>query len=170
MKVNFKVVLLLAGFVSLQTTAVLAQKFGYTNSAAILVEMPATKSADAQLKTLQEQLTKELKDKETEFNAKVQEYLQAADTGTLTPKQMQDQEAALTAEQQNLQKLQNDAMVKIQNKRDQLYSPILEKVQLAIDAVGKEKGYDIIFDVAALNVILFANESEDVTALIKAKL
>ncbi|MBR9921836.1 MAG: OmpH family outer membrane protein [Bacteroidetes bacterium] len=170
MKVNLKFLTLIAGFLFFMTASVSAQKFGYTNSAALLVEMPETSSADAQLKQLQESLTKEIQAKETAFNAEVQKYIEQGNSGMLTPVQMQELEADLQAQQLELQQMSQDAQVKIQQKRDELYSPILEKVQKAIDEVGAANGYDIIFDVAALNVILFADESDDVTELVKAKL
>jgi Skp family chaperone for outer membrane proteins len=42
-------------------------------------------------------------------------------------------------------------------------------VQVAIDNVAKEKGYTYIFD-ASMGLILYADPSTEVTALVKAKL
>jgi Skp family chaperone for outer membrane proteins len=47
--------------------------------------------------------------------------------------------------------------------------PILDKVNAAIKAVAEEHGYQFIFD-AQSGVILYADESADITALVKAKL
>ncbi len=47
--------------------------------------------------------------------------------------------------------------------------PILEKVNTAIEAVAKEGGFQYIFDTQA-GVILYADESADVTSLVKAKI
>jgi outer membrane protein len=47
--------------------------------------------------------------------------------------------------------------------------PILDKVNEAIQSVAKEQGFHYIFD-ANSGVILYADESTDVTNLVKAKL
>ena len=46
----------------------------------------------------------------------------------------------------------------------------MEKVQKAIQDVGKEGGYTMIFDTSTFNAILFAEDSDDVTSQVKAKL
>jgi outer membrane protein len=50
-----------------------------------------------------------------------------------------------------------------------LYSPIIKKAEDAINAIAKEKGYSYIFD-TSVGAVLFAQESDDVMSLVKAKL
>ena len=54
-------------------------------------------------------------------------------------------------------------------KREELYKPILERVNAAMQAVAKENGYLLVFDTST-NVLLYADEALDVTNLVKAKL
>jgi outer membrane protein len=57
----------------------------------------------------------------------------------------------------------------MQKKKEELYSPIIKKAEDAINAIAKEKGYSYIFD-TSVGAVLFAQESDDVMALVKAKL
>jgi outer membrane protein len=54
-------------------------------------------------------------------------------------------------------------------RRQVLLKPILEKIDVAVKAVGKEGGYTFIFDTSS-GSMLFATESEDITSLVKTKL
>ncbi len=158
--------LLLAGF----QNALSAQKLGYTNSAAILIDMPETKQADGELETFQKQLEAKGQEMAKAFEAELMQYQQDLYAGLLNPVQQEERQQALAEKEQALQAYQQEAYAKLAEKREELYGPILEKLQKAIDAVGKEHGYAFIFDVSSLNFILFAEESDDVTDLIKTKL
>ena len=58
---------------------------------------------------------------------------------------------------------------KVEILRKQLLQPILMKIDDAIKLIGKENGFSVIFDTSN-GAMLFAQESEDVTALVKKKL
>jgi outer membrane protein len=167
---NLHSILLVAGFLFLSLGNVQAQKFGYLNSAAILAAMPATKTADQQLKNLQEELTREGEGKASVLQGKFEAYMAEVNEGKLNRVQMQEREATLTEERKALGKFEQEAFDKIAKKREELYTPILEQVQAAIDAVGEEKGYQFIFDVGVSNFILFAEDSDDIGPLVRAKL
>ena len=62
-------------------------------------------------------------------------------------------------------------MQKVQSRRQELLEPIFGKAQQAIQDVGKENGFNLIFDTSAvLNAILFTRDSEDVMELVRKKL
>ncbi|MBL7774643.1 MAG: OmpH family outer membrane protein, partial [Saprospiraceae bacterium] len=50
-----------------------------------------------------------------------------------------------------------------------LYKPILERVNTAMQAVAKEGGFLLVFDTST-QVLLYADESLDLTNLVRAKL
>jgi len=59
----------------------------------------------------------------------------------------------------------------IQMKQAELFEPILLKIENAINDVAKEKGYTYIFDRVGLQGgLVFADDSYDITSLVKAKL
>ena len=58
---------------------------------------------------------------------------------------------------------------KIAAKREELYKPILEKLNKAVRDVSKELGYILVFDTST-NALLYGDESLDVTERVKTKL
>ena len=170
MKGTLKFVLLVALLVGWQSSDLVAQTLGYTNSAALLLEMPETAAADQELETYQQQLQSQFAEREQNLATKYEAYLQEANTGNMTRVDMEAKEAELMQLQQELQVLDQELLVSFQEKREALYGPILNKLQSAIDAVGQENGYTMIFDVSVMNLLLFAAETDDVTELVKAKL
>ena len=83
--------------------------------------------------------------------------------------QMQEKEGELGLEQQKIQQYEVEVQQKIIKKREELYQPILDKVKVAIEAVGKDNGYTMIFD-ASNGTILHANDGDNVMTLVKTKL
>ena len=68
-----------------------------------------------------------------------------------------------------IQQFQQTSQESIQQKRNEVLSPLLEKAQNAIDEVAKEKNYTYIFDIS-LGSIVYGEESRDIMPLVKSKL
>lgn len=147
----------------------MAQKFGHINSQALLAQLPEVKSANTQLETFQKQQSAQFEQKVKAFQTKAQKFQQSAQGGGMTPLDQQKKQAELQAEQQELRKTEAMTQQAIMKKRESLFQPIISKVNDNIRAVGKENGYDYIFDVTQGGV-LFAKDSDDITALVKSKL
>ncbi|MEL6719928.1 MAG: OmpH family outer membrane protein [Bacteroidota bacterium] len=156
--------------VLLTTITVNAQKYGHLNSGNLLQELPAVKAANTQLESYQQQLVKKGEEMATAFQTKLNAYLQKAQAGEISQVQMQEQEGALNKERESIINYEQEVIMKVQEKRQVLLEPILKKVDEAIQAVGKENGYKMIFDTSLMNAILFVEESDDITPLVKKKL
>lgn len=146
-----------------------SQKFGYCNSGALLTQIPEVKAADSDLQAFQGQLTKRgqemvkaLQDKAAELDRKKQQ-------GAISPKDLESQTAKLEEEQAAIAKYEQEVYAKLAQKREELYQPILEKVNKAMADVAKENQFMFVFDYST-QIILYADESLDVTKLVKAKL
>lgn len=161
--------LLLITFLMMGGLAVNAQKFGHINSQQLLLDSPEVKAADDELKTYQASLLEKGEKMVAEFEAEYKKYMADANSKTLSPVQMQTKEAALAEKQQGIQKYELDMQQKLGMKRDELYKPIVENINIAIEAVGKEGNYTMIFDTAT-GALLHAVESEDLLLKVKAKL
>lgn len=146
-----------------------AQKIGYVNSQGIISLMPAVKEANSNLETYSAQLKKRAEQMYTALQTKAASLQQKKETGDISPKQMEVELASLQKEEQKLVEFQGKSQSQIANKQAELLEPILKKVQDAIDAVAKGEGYTYVFD-AAQGMILYADESTDITAKVKAKL
>ncbi len=163
---------LLAGllFSLLSVSALQAQKMGYMNSLSVLSQMPDVAKADTMVVQLRDSLLAEGEARAKALEEKYVKYMTEINQGTVPPVEVQKREAEIKKEQEDLQKYEEEITAMLAAKRESYYGPILEKLQKAIDEVGKENGYQFIFDVSSMNIIVFAEESEDVTALVKAKL
>ena len=146
-----------------------AQKFGYVNSAAILSVMPEMKQLESSMKAYESILKKDGEAKVAAFQQKQEAAGQKKQRGEMTPKEEETVTAELQKMQEDLyaysQKMESDMGEKQQKEME----PILTKVNTAIKDVAREGNFQYIFD-AQSGVILYADETSDVTALVKAKL
>lgn len=156
-------------FVLLLATPGQAQKFGYCNSVALLSLMPDVKAADSDLTAFQTQLTKKGQERVKALQDNAAELERKKDQGTISPKDYEAQSAKLAEEEASINKYQEEVYQKLAQKRKELYEPLLEKVNKAMEDVAKENGYMLVFDLST-QVLIYAEESLDVTQLVKAKL
>lgn len=148
-------------------TTLAAQKFGYVNSAAILAELPAVRAAEADLEALQKQLQKRGQDMVQQFQADVKVLEDKVAAGTMSPQEQQTEGGKLQKRQEEIGKFEQDMRSQLENKRNGLLEPIYDKVNVAIESIAKEQGYQLIFD---QQVLLYGEEVLDVTAAVKTKL
>jgi outer membrane protein len=146
-----------------------AQKFGYVNSQELINEMPAVKEANAEIETLKSQMQRKGQNMVVALENKFKELQEKEAKGLLSRVQIETESANLQAEQQKIAEFERSSQEQIYKKSEQLLAPIQKQIQDAIDAVAKEKGYNYIFD-ASLGILLYADESADVTTIVKAKL
>lgn len=146
-----------------------SQKIGYLNSVALLQEIPEVKQANANLEALQKQLQKKGQGMVEELQKKYVEIQRKEQQGELSPKQMEDEARKIREEESKIAQYEQDMQNQISEKQQTLLQPILDRVNTVISDVAKEHGYNYIFD-ASSGMILFADESDDITDLVKGKL
>lgn len=162
---------LTAAFGLILTMTAQAQKFGFVNSGSILEGMPQVKEAESNLEALGKQLQAKGEKMMQDFQLKYQELERKVQAGEITPKAQETETAMLEEERNKILAYDQDMQKQLGDKRESLLAPILDQVKTAIDAVAKENGYTYIFDGSpGVGVILYADESTNVTALVKTKL
>ncbi len=161
----FLFALLLSANLSAQTSP----KYGHMNLGNLLELLPDTKVADAGIKVFAGNLSATDDSLGRSLQAAAELLQKEYDAGNLTPLQTQQRQAELQKQQEFIQKFEQDAQQQVAAKREELLSPILSKVNEAIKAVAKENGYAMIFDTST-GAMLFATDTDDVTALVKKKL
>ncbi len=166
MKKIFQLALVALLFVAATTTAT-AQKFGYVNSAEILQALPQMKAAESNLEGLQKQLQKKGQIMVESFQTDARAFQEKVAKGEMAPKAQETEGAALQAREQKIVDFEQQMMKDLQAKRTELLEPIYKSVNDAIEAVAKEGGYQFIFD---QQVLLFGEESQDVSSMVKTKL
>ena len=164
-----KTLLLTLGLVLSVAATGFAQKFGYCNSAQILTLIPDVKAADSDLKAFQTQLTKRGQDMVKVLQDKDAELQRKKDQGAISPNDYQTQAAKLKEEEEKIGKYEQEVMDQLAQKREQLFKPIFDRFNKAMTDVAKEKGFMLVFDTNT-QVVLYADESLDVTKDVKAKL
>lgn len=164
-KVFFLAVALFAmnGFVSAQTV-----KIAHVNTNEIMNDMPERAKAEKNLETYYNELQEQLKTMYGEYQNKLQDYQANAETMSNLVKQSKEKE--LVDLESRITAFQANAEEAFDTKRAELLQPLLEKIQNAINAVGKEKGYTYIFDTATGATVYIGTDAVDVTKDVKAKL
>lgn len=153
----------------ISATQVNAQKIGYMDSAKLLTDLAEVKQADTNLETLGTQLRKRLEGKVQALQAKAQTLQQTYSEGGLSPKEAEVEQQKLAAEEQELVKMEQEMSKQLNEKRQALFAPIYDKINLIIADVAKAEGYDYVIDVSQ-GVLLYYDEAHDLTAKVKAKL
>ncbi len=167
MKKVLKVSAIIITLVCVVASASYAQKFGYVNSAEILNALPDVKQADSNLEALQKQLQKKYQQSVETYQKQLQDVQGKIQRGELSPVQQEQEAEKLKAQELELSKQQQDLAGQLEEKRQSLLEPIYDKINQAIKDVAKENGYQFIFE---QGVLLYAEESANVTSMVKAKL
>ncbi len=148
-------------------------KVGHTSSTYILSQLPDTKKAQTELETVKTQLEKVLQEKSKTFQEKVERYQSAGQS--MSQSVRESTEADLQKLQTELQELQGKSETTFMEKQQNLFTPLMEKVNKAIQDVGKEQGYMYIInsDTGSVGnpVLLYSGSEEtDITNLVLKKL
>lgn len=161
--------LFLAALFTMSTGDLVAQKFGYLNSTALLADMPDVKQAQANLDALKTQLQKKGQQEIEKLQKDFQDVQRKYEQGLLSPKQQEEEAARLKTREQELAQTEQQMIQQMAEKEQTLMQPILERVNSAIKTIAEEDGFTYIFDTST-GVLLFAEESLDVTTKVREKL
>ena len=162
-------VLFIASGINAQTN----YKFGHIDSQKLLQSLPDSEQAQKALEAEGKSIQDQMEVMEVEYNNKVNDYMTNDKLPAGDPKKWSeivkaDKEKEIGDLQKRVQEFQANANTQIQNKRSELFKPILEKVDKAIKEVAKENKFTYVFDIATL--LYFSEESIDITPMVKAKL
>ena len=159
--------ILLVTITCLTSTLFAQDKFGHIHSEQLLMMMPETADAEKTIQEYSQMLETQLQTMYSEYQTKLGEF--QTNEGLMTDivkeakiKEIQDLEL-------RIQQFQQTSQESIQQKRNEVLSPLLEKAQNAINEVAIEKNYTYIFDIS-LGSIVYGEESKDIMPLVKAKL
>lgn len=153
-------------FLVLAPLGVFAQdKLAYINTQEIFAQMPELKDVESKLATKQEEIKKNMSALETEFQTKIQEL--AGPSGNVE-NLTEDQQKQLQDIRQRYETYVETSDKEFGELRQQLLTPLQQKMQKAIQEVGAEGGFTYILE---LGVIPYTSTSAvDAGKLVKAKL
>ena len=152
-------------FIGTQVSA--QSKVAHIDVQTLMTAMPEMKTAQDQMKKIQESYDKDYKNMVAEYQTKLQKYEQESATAgdalnETRSKEMQDMGT-------RIQQFQQTAQKELGQKEMDLYKPIMEKAQKAIQKVAKVKGVNYVLDATNGSGVLFA-EGIDLMADVKKEL
>ena len=168
MKKYFKVLFLGVSLFLFAGVANAQMKIAYVNSAEILEAMPESAKVRTNLENYYGELQSQLQTMLTEYSNKVQDY--EANQASLSNLVKQSKEKEIIDMENRIQQFRANADEELAKKQEELLKPVLDKVQNAINAVGKEKGYTYIIDLSTGAAVYVGDDAVDVTKDVKAKL
>jgi len=143
-------------------------KFGHIDRAELLKVMPEALEAQKKLEDLVLSYRTETTKLETEFQTKLAEFQQ--NSTTLDPAIRSLRESELNKMYENIQSFTTLAQENLQKQQMEAMIPIENKINNALEAIGKEEGFMYIFDVQAQAILYFSPASIDVLPMVKKKL
>jgi outer membrane protein len=116
----------------------------HVNVDSLLVQMPEYKLAQEALQAEQAKFESEAK----EMNAELEKGAQAlqANAATWTELRQRQEQTRLQEMYNNIQEYMQQAQGQLQQKEVELVTPVLEKLQAAINAVAETKKYSYVLD------------------------
>lgn len=159
-------------FVSLsansQIMPVAQSTIAYINSDELLESFPERKQATDQLLILSEEYKKELDLMQNEYNKKYSDYItyQASLAENIKLRRMQE----LTELENRMQEFMEMAQKDIEFQEKERLEPLKKKISEAINAVGLERNYTVIYDLADSGIAFISPRAEDASPFVKQKL
>jgi outer membrane protein len=151
-------------FVILLSVPLLAQKFAYVHSQKILSEYQEYVDVQNKLEEIRNQYDAEYQQMVNEYNTLIEEI--DSQSLLLSPekkeeKMQQAQEKALAIERYKYEKLGPEG--EFYRKNMELTKPIIDKINNLIQKIGKEEGYDFIFDASSGALVHADSDKFDIT-------
>ena len=143
------------------------QKFGHIDSAALLELMPEKAKAEKELEAFAKEFQAALEAMAKEYETKVANFQQTEKDMIPTVRNTKIRE--ISELERRIQEFQQQAQDEIAKKEQEVLTPIIDKARKVIDEVAVAKNYTYVFD-SSVGVLLYAKDTEDVMADVKAKL
>lgn len=159
-------VALVAGFMAAN-----AQKFALVDMEYVLKNIPAYEMANEQLNQVSQRWQREVDELKKEADTMYKNY--QSDMVFLTDEQKKKKEAEIVAKEKEASQLQYKyfgPQGELFKKRESLIKPIQDEIYNAMKKVSEERGFQVIFDRASSQSILFASPRIDVSNEVLAKL
>ena len=153
--------LLTAAVVLAGGTAFAEAKIGFVNVSQVFDSYEKTKQFDADLQ-------KESEAKRAQRDTLVSAVKKLRDeVEVMAPEAREEKQKQMDQKVQELQAFDRDARLTLRKKRDDMIRDILKEIDTVIQAYGKEKGYDYIYND---RVLVFKKDQSDLSQEIIARL
>ena len=149
--------------------SMLAQKFGYMNSAEIVQLMPEFKQAQKKLQDMEKKYTADFESMRTELEKKGTEF-EKLQKDSVPENILKRRYEDLMQLEQRLQQYAQEVQANLARAEQEEMVAIQTKLRDTLDVVGREGGYVCIFDLSGGMPYVSKTLCEDVTMKIRTKL
>lgn len=152
----------------LGSTALFAQsKTGYINFQQMIAMMPESKLAGDSLNLLQEKLNVDGQQLVAEYTRKLTEF--DSTRKTLSPAMQEVKVSELKGLEANIQKYREMSESAMNQREQQLLTPIVDKAKKILKGVANEKGYTLVID-NSRDAVLVSAAADDLMPDVKLKM
>ena len=166
-----KRIIIMAAFAALFSFGAYAQKYALVDMEYILKNIPQYEMANEQLNQVSLRWQKEVDDLAKEAENMYKNY--QSDMVFLTDEQKKTKEEEIVAKEKEVTELRYKYFGpegELFQKRQSLIKPIQDDVYAAVKKVSEERGYQVIFDRASSQSIVFASPRIDISNEVLSKL
>lgn len=144
-------------------------KIAYVDMEEIMKEYKGTKDIEAEMKTKNEGLKKELDSLVLNWQNKARTYQEKAQR--MAPQKRAEQEQALMQEQQQINQRQQEVQIQVQNEGQEKLQQITDEIKSFMDTYAKDNGYNFVFGTSKDNGnVMYGEEQADITEDVLVKL
>ena len=161
----------LAAAVLMAVPASAQSKIGHINSEAIMQSLPEAIDAQKSLDAMVAQWESELQKMQGEWKKRFDEYDKKK--LILTDQARAEEERRLRDLDQGIVDYRNKKFGQngeLFQKQNEVMKPVQNKLFQVLETLAKEEGYDYIFDKSGEILLLYANESNDLTPKVLARM
>lgn len=167
MKQVKKIAVALMLFVAATSFVNAQSKLAHIDVTQLLSAMPEMKSAEAELKKLQETYGADIQASMTELRNKYTQYQNEA--ASKSKEENEKRAVELQGMEKTVGEFQQNAQQEIQKKQAELFAPISEKAKAAIERVAAAQGIDYVIDAQPGGGLIVAS-GKDLLADVKKEL
>ena len=142
-------------------------KLGYVNTQAVLAQTPARQSAEEQFNRQMTPYNTEVQRMDSTLKARITAFQRDTAAPAAQRAQRETEIRNLQAQYQTRAAAIEDSA---QAMRQRLVQPIMTQLEQALEAVRKEGGYSMIFDIASGSPIVAADTTLDITQQVIARM
>ena len=171
---NMKKILITTLLLTLPVMASAQLKVGIMSPDDVLDALPETAQVQQQLEEYIQQRQATFQNRYQDWIEEMTAYSEMVEAGELSEAQQQREEERLTEIQEELNSLQNRIEQQIQQRQNELFSPLLVRVENAMAEVSEELGIDFVINKESGTgdpIVYFASErASDITQNVIDKL
>ena len=145
-------------------TSTPALKIGYVHTDSVLAQFSYLEEQMTILGQREKEASANLQRKAMQFQEQVNSFQSRAQSGNLTPKQIESEQRALAEKEQNLSMEQQRLAMEFQGEGARLESEVVAILKREVDKLQGELGYDFILSYGPSSNVLAVNPKFNLTA------